>query len=125
MVYYFSYLDEHNITPLGILNFSTGRWDHLKSLKLNSGNHPFIGDQGCKYLSRVSLPRIESMNLSKHQLKQIETISLHAEWPIYQRPHGKHFKHSPYILMTTEPLNYLLLSQNKRIDISACKILNI
>jgi hypothetical protein len=71
MVYVFRYLDVHNVTPLGILNFGTGRWEKLKELTLFNGHLPFIADRGCKYLSQVSLPQIENMDLGTNQLRQV------------------------------------------------------
>ena len=42
-----------------------------------------LGNISCKYLSKVPLPQIESIDLSKVQLRQVVTAFGYIEWPIF------------------------------------------
>jgi hypothetical protein len=55
---------------------TTGKWDNLIEIDFNKIciNQERIGDKGCKYLSRLALPKITSINFSKHANIKLEAI---------------------------------------------------
>jgi hypothetical protein len=74
---------EHSLTGLGMLSFSKGRWDNLIYLGLTRRNNlnilKWMGNTGCKYLSRVHLPHIKIIIIRIIAMKQSMEILIVVE----------------------------------------------
>jgi hypothetical protein len=60
--------EKSRISENGMLHFTKGNWNNLQSLKLYNYDYSkpiTIGNKGCKYLSRVSLPNLTKIILRK------------------------------------------------------------